>query len=95
MPQINCPKLGKKFEVKEGKNLMQSLVDEGLPVGSSCGGAGVCTKCLIKVIAGDDHLSRPNDIEKKLVKREKIDSTYRVSCQVEVYGDITVTADYW
>lgn len=74
---------------------MQSLLDAGLPVASSCGGEGVCSKCKIKIISGNENLSKPNDTELVLKEQNSVSKDYRISCQVEVLGDVTVDAGYW
>ena len=95
MPRVFFAKGHAPVNVAEGDNLMQSLLAAGRPVGSSCGGEGVCTKCLIEIVSGFENLSKPNELEIKLREQHSIDSRYRVSCQTRILGDIKVDADYW
>lgn len=74
---------------------MKSLLDAGLPVASSCDGEGVCAKCKIIVVAGNEYLSPENETESFLKETNSIPSGIRISCQVQVFGDITVDASYW
>ncbi|MNL31891.1 2Fe-2S ferredoxin-5 [compost metagenome] len=83
------------IEVPEGTNLMRALLDAGLPVASSCNSDGVCGKCKIRILSGMENLNRPNDTEEFLKEAHNVDKDVRISCQVEVLGDITVDASYW
>lgn len=74
---------------------MQSLLDAGLPVASSCNGEGVCTKCRIEILEGKENLSKENSLEADLREIHDIPRSERVSCQVEVLGDIKIDAPYW
>lgn len=74
---------------------MRSLLDAGIPVSSSCNGDGVCAKCGIRVVEGMENLSAPNSIEIFLKEKNNIRTDVRISCQTQVYGDITVDAGYW
>ena len=78
-----------------GATLMQTLLDAGIAVASSCRGDGVCAKCRIQVIEGHENLTTPQATEIFLKDRHSLEKHERVSCQVQVLGDITVDAPYW
>ncbi|MBK9294247.1 MAG: (2Fe-2S)-binding protein [Oligoflexia bacterium] len=85
----------KTLNVEPKTNLMNAIIEAQLPIGSSCGGEGICAKCIVKVIKGNENLSKPNANEKKLIQREKLNPTTRVSCQIKVLGDVEITTGYW
>lgn len=95
MPRISFSKTRASFEVQDGANLMSALLENGLPVASSCRGDGVCAKCRVRVVEGKSGLSPENDREKFLRERHGIERAERVSCQATVIGDIKVDTDYW
>lgn len=95
MALISFKKHSRVLDVAHGSNLMKVLLESGIPVGSSCGGEGVCTKCLINIIRGANNLSPPNDREQVLRTQHKFADQMRVSCQTQVLGDIEIDADYW
>ena len=95
MPEIRFQKPRPPLIVEMGVNLMQALLAGGLPVASSCKGDGVCAKCRIEIIDGKQNLSPENEREAFLRERHSIPRNQRVSCQVSVLGDITVTTSYW
>lgn len=74
---------------------MQALLDGGLPVASSCSGDGVCAKCKVQVLEGMENLSSENETESFLRESKNLPQDQRVSCQVEVLGDILISTTYW
>ncbi len=95
MPLIKFVKEFPAIEVAMGATLMTALREGGRPVASSCRGQGVCTKCVIRIIAGKENLSLQNQNEKDLREIHDIPKDSRVSCQTLVEGDITVDTTYW
>lgn len=95
MPWIHFVKKIPAIEVQEGANLMQSLLQNSVPVASSCGGDGICSKCKVEIISGEDQISKEDERESILKARLKIPKKMRLSCQVKVFGDVTVDTPYW
>lgn len=100
MPIVSFKKVHKSFEVREGENLMKALLEQNIPVASSCYSKGICTKCRIQVIEGPENLSKPNALEK--LDRERLANSKsalkddeRLSCQSRVLGDIKIDTGYW
>lgn len=67
----------------DGTSLMDALIAAGLPVASSCGGDGVCTKCRLhfRVLNG---ATAPlvGPLEVSLLKKISAEKSERISCQV-------------
>ncbi len=96
MPKIEFRKTHfKSFEVPKGANLMKSLLSQGRPVASSCQGDGVCGKCKIEIVSGMENLSQENEVEVFLREKNQIPKGTRISCQVKIFGDVTVDTGYW
>jgi ferredoxin, 2Fe-2S len=95
MAVISIPKSGKSVQVPAGSNLMKALLDAGLPVASSCGGDGVCSKCHVVVIAGKENLSKETQEEQDLREINDIPKGSRISCQVIINGDVSLDTPYW
>lgn len=74
---------------------MKALLEAEIPVASSCDGDGVCAKCKITILAGQENLSLPNDTEIFLKEANSLPEDSRISCQTEVLGDVIVDASYW
>lgn len=95
MPLISFKKNRTPLEVLKGDNLMDCLLKAGVPVASSCNGDGVCAKCKINIISGSENLSSENETETFLKEKNNIPKDQRISCQTNVYGDITIDTAYW
>ncbi|MGZ3772894.1 MAG: 2Fe-2S iron-sulfur cluster-binding protein [Pseudobdellovibrionaceae bacterium] len=96
MPQIFFFKKNRPpINVPAGANLMNALLDENIPVASSCNGDGICAKCKIEILNGAENLSQENETEIFLKEKFNLPKTIRISCQTEIIGDITVDASYW
>ena len=82
--------------VQSGATLMDAVRAIGLPVASSCGGDGVCTKCRLRVRELEPAaVSKVTSFEHGLLDRIAAEDDERISCQTEVLGSIEVDADYW
>jgi 2Fe-2S ferredoxin len=95
MPTISFKKPRPSIVVETGSVLMDVLNQNGVPVASSCGGEGVCIKCVITVVDGLENLSRPNELEKDLRDIHDLPRNQRISCQTEILGDIVIDTPYW
>lgn len=95
MATIHFKKSFPAIEVEPGTLLMKALLDAGMPVASSCKGDGICGKCRIEIVSGAENLSQINGREAILRDRLKVQPNYRISCQTQVMGDVTVDTTYW
>lgn len=73
------------------KNLMDLLIENNLPVASSCLGEGICSKCAMEV----NPEGTRSELEIITMAKNKKDPTDRLSCQVLITKDITVRTGYW
>lgn len=67
----------------------------GAPIGNSCGGIGVCARCVVRVLSGSEHLTAMTKIELKVIEERHLPPTDRLACQAAVLGDCEVTTTYW
>lgn len=95
MPQIRFLKNRPVVQVEAGANLMRALLAAGVPVASSCNGAGVCGKCKIRVPLNEENLSPMSTDELFILEKNGIGKGFRISCQCLVQGDVTVDTSYW
>jgi uncharacterized 2Fe-2S/4Fe-4S cluster protein (DUF4445 family) len=79
---------GKQFFCNEGDNLLNVLLCAGVYVNNPCNGSGTCGKCKVRIRAGE--IAAAAETEKKLLRTEELTSGIRLSCMVEVHGDIEV-----
>ena len=96
MPKIYVQQKNLTLDVDYGANLMKSLVAAQVPVASSCLGDGICGKCRMTVLGQiSGEIPPASDLEKETLLRNKAELTERLSCQLQVNGDLTVTTNYW
>jgi len=92
MPKISLPQKNIKLDVATHSNLMNSLLDSGLPVASSCHGEGICSMCRLKITG---FVKPAETFELETLKRNKCAPDERLSCQILVTSDLVVSAKYW
>lgn len=95
MPKVKISPGGPTLEAPKKSNLLRFLHSQNIPVGSACGGKGLCASCKVQVLNGQKALSRPNDTEIELAERNHLQKDERISCQVRILGDIEITTSYW
>jgi ferredoxin len=94
MPRIMAE--GKNFEVAEGTNLREALLEQDIDLYSNgaqifnCHGHGICGTCLVKV---EGTVSEPTKLEttRMAFPPNSSHKERRLSCQVKVLGDVRVT----
>ena len=92
---IKLHKTGRKIPLESGETLMANLLGAGVPVASSCGGEGICGKCKVTIISGQDNLSAVNEVELLLREKNQLKGNERISCQVWVKGNCEIDTSYW
>jgi len=94
MPFIYVPQLNKKILCENNDNLMSVLLNNEVPVASSCLGDGICGKCVLEVEFKKKETPIA-ELESILVKKYNWEDTQRASCQIKVTSDTTVRSTYW
>ncbi len=89
MPQLTVEGFG-TFDVAEGKRLVLALAeDAGVDQLHACGGNCRCTTCRVEFVAGEPEMMTQAEKE-KLAERGL--SGVRLSCQIQMNGDMSVRA---
>lgn len=84
MAKITVPNYG-EFDVEAGVKLVHALEDNGVDILHRCGGHARCTTCRVEVLDGDFGPLSEGEIAKG------VGEGIRLSCQVHVQGDATVS----
>ncbi|MFK8138467.1 MAG: 2Fe-2S iron-sulfur cluster-binding protein [Bdellovibrionales bacterium] len=96
MPKIKFSKRNRDdIEVSSGTNLRQALLDNGIPVASSCSGEMVCAKCWVQVTDGDYNMSPLSQNERDFIEIKGLEKNTRISCVCLIEGDIEIDTPYW
>ena len=80
---------------KEDDTVLDVARRIGAPIGSSCGGTGVCRRCKILVISGRDQLNERSWIEDDDQYDDPLGPEERLACQAIPRGPVVVTTTYW
>lgn len=78
----------KELEVDPGSSLLTTLSNNKIFLPSACGGSGTCAMCKCQVLDGGGSIL---PTEKGFFSRKEQQSNWRLSCQVKVREDMTIT----
>ncbi|EWC40036.1 iron-sulfur-binding ferredoxin reductase [Stutzerimonas stutzeri] len=82
MPELSCA--GRRWTVAVDSNLLDALLDAGVPVPFSCR-AGSCHACLVRCVAGS-----AQEQQTGLLSAEQHARGWRLACQCRVESDLGV-----
>ena len=94
MIKAQLPQLAKSISLDPEKTLMDQLLAVDIPVASSCGGDGICGKCIVLVIPGNS-TTPPKNLEKETLLKNNGGPNQRLSCQLVCKASVTVKTTYW
>ena len=77
------------IEAKNGQRLVLAIEDGGIDILHRCGGNARCTTCRVEVLEGDPGTMTAAEAE-RLSRLDERPENLRLSCQVQVRGDLTV-----
>lgn len=86
---------GREVRVPAGTTLLQAAREAGLPVATACGANQLCALCGLQILEGGHALAPETDEEAHIKQLNRVEEKLRLSCQLEVTGDLVVTALYW
>lgn len=86
---------GRSVTVAAGTTLLDAARRAGLPLASSCGADGLCSRCGVRVVAGAERIPAEGAAERAIKARNRIDPSERLACRVMLEADITITTAYW
>lgn len=92
---VRCEPSGREVRVVSGSNLMDAVLQAGLPLGQSCDGVAMCGFCRVRVLEGIENLSAVGAEERKVMASQHAGLDERLACCARVRGPVTVTTDYW
>jgi ferredoxin len=82
---------GHEILVNAGESLLDAALRQGYRWPTLCNGAGECTICFVKMLAGADNVAPAEPAERdRLDECGRTDPDLRLACQLEVSGPITV-----
>ena len=95
-PRVLCRPRGYVVVPREEETLLAAALRSDVPLASSCAGRAVCGDCIVRVLAGAEHLSAPDADELAWRKRTgKGSDELRLACCLRVSGPAEVATTYW
>lgn len=89
MPKVTVTDVG-EIEVEEGRRLVLGIEDAGIDILHRCGGNARCATCRVEVLEGNPTPITPWE-ERRLSELKTRKETTRLSCQIRVLEDLSVT----
>ncbi|CAG7617684.1 2Fe-2S iron-sulfur cluster-binding protein [Paenibacillus allorhizosphaerae] len=89
MPSVTLQTSGKTIEVANDTNLLRMSIRYEGSVPYKCGG-GLCGTCRVRIVEGNESVSKVMKKEIDRLGQDKIDQGYRLACQTFVTGDVTI-----
>lgn len=86
---------GRVIQVEAGTTLLEAARIAKLPVAAACGENQICALCGLEILEGGELLAPEPDSEAHIKQLNRIDKELRLSCNLEITGDLVVTAQYW
>ncbi|MEE3327016.1 MAG: 2Fe-2S iron-sulfur cluster-binding protein [Myxococcota bacterium] len=82
-------------EISPGTSLLEAATRAGLPIAQACGSEGICARCGVSVLDGNEKLPPEEEEERKAKERNRIPHELRLACRLQPTHDLTVTTSYW
>lgn len=86
---------GKSTRVPAGSTLLAAARQAGLPVATACGENQLCALCGLEIVEGGETLPPEPDEEAHIKELNRVNEKLRLSCHLEIVGDLEVRAEYW
>ena len=74
-----------EVEIQKNESLLRAAIEAGVHVNASCGGAGACGKCKVKILKGKHKIQEPL----KLNKEDRAEG-YVLACRTTVLSDMKI-----
>ena len=84
---------GETFPATPARSILNTLLAEGFPIDTVCGGRAQCGRCLIRIRSGGKFLSAQTPAEKVRLSALGADATEpesRLACQTHTRGDVEI-----
>ncbi len=82
-------------EIEPGTSLAEAAASVGLPIAQACGSEGICARCGVTVVDGEESLPPEEEEEAQAKERNRIPRELRLACRLKPVHDLTVTTPYW
>ena len=88
MPEIHVSPDEMDVSFEGGDNLLELMVEQGLPIAHLCGGRARCTTCRVWIYEGLSNTSERTMNEAAMAERLELPDQVRLACQTTLNGSI-------
>jgi ferredoxin len=84
---------GETFAATPARSILNTLLAEGFPIDTVCGGRAQCGRCVVRVRSGGHLISPPTMAEKvrlAALGADHAEQESRLACQAHVRGDVEI-----
>jgi len=74
----------------QSDNLLNSLVQNKIPISHSCGGNGTCGTCRVIILKSGEKLEAPHEIENEMIRERHFHANERLSCQIKPVDQLEI-----
>ena len=93
--RVTFTPLARAADAKSDETLLDVARRAGVPLGNSCGGVGICSRCKVRIVAGAENLTPSTSVERRFAAARGFAEDERMACQAVVLGECEVTTAYW
>jgi ferredoxin len=91
VPVIVIDNLAREIPALPGQSLLVSLLHEGQPIHTRCGGRARCGCCRVRIEPGGKGVSPRRPEEEALLGAERSAAGWRLACQTYLLRDVTLS----
>ena len=96
LPKITYSSSNKTIVNEDPKaSLLDIAIKNKIPHMQECGGKGKCTTCRIRILEGQENLSKPTRGERKIASSRQWDPSIRLACQCFAKGNVKIQQLLW
>lgn len=85
--EIDFEPIGRRVPCNSGDTILDSAQRAGIVLNATCGGDGVCGRCIVRVMDG---LVTPPNLTEEAELGGQVKDGWRLACQTEVQGNLKV-----
>jgi ferredoxin len=90
MPVIHVRNTGYRVKTDLMTSVLVSLQRDGIPIQSVCGGRAQCGRCAVRIVRGEEFLTKKTALELIRLRALGADAHTRLACQTHTRGDIEI-----
>jgi uncharacterized 2Fe-2S/4Fe-4S cluster protein (DUF4445 family) len=85
--EVEFEPIGRRVRSEKG-TVLNSTQHGGIVLNATCGGDGICGRCLVRVLSGK--VSKITHIEELKISSEELADGWRLACQTEILSDLRI-----